>query len=510
MRGWKWCAGAVVALAVAVFVSACGGEDSSSENDDTNADIAVEDTTEADSGGSADETDSQEADAVEEADEPDEPDEPISSALTADDLEMVVLSGWNMIWDEEFSSLIGLYTADCQAQLTVADFESTMGVGVANLVALGIDTDDIGVDVVVSDFVEATSATTTSTLTFPGEPPSEESPSSWVIEDDSWRRADCEDIAGAGAEPEELGVGSFDQPAAFGSAYDMDDWRASILGVFDPAAEGFLASFSEAPPAGQVDVMLTYAAMYFGEEIGSVDPFLVTGVGSSEYPSFESGCALDGQLLAEEGVYTLASALPGQQLVFAVCLTVPEDEVDSMLYRLEHAFSAGAPVVHFSESGELVADPGPRTPPSVDLTAGALGFGEATPLGMDWTFQVVDLVDGEAEGLMSEFGSTAPAGSTHAVVIYEATYSGPEATVSDPFVVEGLGTAVYASLTSPCTVDLAASATAYGTAQKFEFESGETYTAATCLTLPADELDGLVIKVDNVFDFEADPITFVR
>lgn len=498
MRGWKWIAGAIVALAV--LVSACGGSDETSSDtlDSSTASVAT-DAIESDESQSADEESTDEAE-----------DDPVAPAVTADDLEQVVLRGWDMIWDEDFDSLLSLYTQDCQAQLTVADFEATLGVGVSNLAEVGIDTADVGVAVAVTDVVEGVSATSTSTLTFPDEDPSDEDPSSWVVESGEWRRADCDQIAGAGATPEELGVGSMEQPAAFGSAYDMDDWRATIVRISDPQAEGVLAGFSEAPPAGQVDVMVTYVALYYGDELGTLDPFLLTGVGSTEYASFDSSCALDGPLLAEQGVSTLASALPGQQLTLAVCLTIPEDEISSMLFRLEHAFSAAAPTVFFSANGETAPDPGARTAPIPDLAAGATSFGETVPLGLDWTFQMVEVVDGVAGGLMSEFGPEAPEESTHAVVIYEATYAGTEATVSDPFTVEGLGSAVYASLTSPCLVDPTAAAAAHGTTEQFEFAAGETYLMATCLTVPTAELADLVIKIDNVFDFEADPVRFAR
>ena len=52
--------------------------------------------------------------------------------------------------------------------------------------------------------------------------------------------------------------------------------------------------------------------------------------------------------------------------------------------------------------------------------------------------------------------------------------------------------------------------TEYGVAQQFEFTPGETYRGASCLTLPLDELDTLVIKADNVFDFDAQPVRFAR
>ncbi len=490
IRSDKWFAGAMVT--VAVLMSACGGGDDGSSDTAETSTATVAEQAQADTTTATTE------------------DEPTAASLTADDLEIVVLGGWDLIWDEDFGSLLELYTADCQARLAVADFEATFGEGVANLVELDIDFAEIGVEVAIDDFVENTSATSTSTLTFPGEEPSEENPSVWVIEDNEWKRADCDEIAGAGDAGETGGIGSLEQPAAFGSAFDLDDWRASIVDVRDPAEEGLLASFTEPPPAGHTDVMVTYVAVYFGEEIGAVDPFLLRGLGTTEYASFDSDCVLDGDALAVEGIRTFASALPGQQLVIASCLTVPEDELDAMVFQLEHAFSNIAPVASFSATGVAVPDPGPRTVPEVDIAAGAISFGETIPLGVDWTFQLVDVVDGLAAGLTSEFNDDPPEGSTYVVVVHEAQYSGTEATVSDPFTVEGLGTEVYGAITSSCSIDFDAAASAFGTSSEFEFESGETYRAATCLTVPLSEVENLVIKADNVFDFDAESVRFVR
>jgi hypothetical protein len=147
-------------------------------------------------------------------------------------------------------------------------------------------------------------------------------------------------------------------------------------------------------------------------------------------------------------------------------------------------------------------------PPVVDLAAGATAFGETIPLGEDWTFSLVTVADGVAERLMSEFGEDPPEGSTHAVIVYEATYSGADEVASDPFIVQGLGSAVYDGLMSLCSVDGAAAADAYGTTVEFEFPPGETYRQAVCITVPQSEVAGLVVKADNVFDFEADPVRF--
>lgn len=499
IRGYRVVAGAVVALAV--LLGACGGGDDESSDAVTSSTAAAAEEPSVEDAGS---------DEQDQAQEIEEPDEPATTNLTADDLSEVVLGGWDLIWDEDFDSLLDLYTAECQSRLAVEDFEATLGQGVANLIELGVDLDEIVVTVAVEDFVEETSATSTSTLTFPGEDPTEEDPSVWVIEDGSWKRADCDAIAGAGAAGETLGIGSLEQPASFGSAFDLDDWRATILDVRDPLAEGLLAGFSEPPPAGQVDVMVTYVAAYFGEEIGTLDPFIIRGVGSTEYASFDSGCALAGDVLAAEGVSTFASALPGQQLTIATCLTVPEEEAASMVYQIEHAFSNIAPVASFSADGETVPDPGARTAPAVDLAAGAISFGETVPLGVDWTFQVVDVVDGLAQGLTSEFNNAPPEGFTYVVVIHEAQYSGAETSVADPFAVEGLGSAVYASITSMCSIDFDAAGAAFETSSEFEFEAGQTYRMATCLTVPISEVADLVIKADNFSDFESEPLRFTR
>lgn len=495
VRGVR-CAG--IAVALAVLVGGCGGGDDESTDTATASTASVtSDQSDASTGGD---------------DEPDQDDAPLAAALTEEDLEGVVLDGWDLIWARDFAPLIDLYTDDCQAQLDVSNFEDTFGVALSSFEELGIDMTDIDVSVEISDFVENTSASATSTLTFPGEEPSEEAPASWVVENDEWRNADCDEVlaASGGATIDSGEIGSLETPAAFGSAFDMDEWRATVVDVRDPAAEGLVASFSEPPPAGQVDIMVTYAISYFGDVLGEADPFLVTAFGSAEYASFDGNCALAGDVLAAEGISTLVSVLPGQQVLVADCFTVPVDEADSLVFELEHAFSLSAPIVHFSASGDVVEDPGPRTAPSIDLGAGALPFGETVPLGLDWTFSMIDVVDGVDAGLMSQFGEAPPSGSTHAVAVYEATYTGPEATVTDPFTIEGLGSAVFDSLFSLCSVDGDAVAAAYETTDAFEFASGETYRAATCLTVPLDEVDGLVMKVDNVFDFEAEPVRFSR
>jgi hypothetical protein len=493
VRGIRVVAGLLMAV---IFLGACsGGSDSSSTTTEDEVAVVVDDI---DSGEPTEDDEPAEDDIVEP-----------EVAPTEADLEAIVREGWDLIWDENFASLIELYNQECQAHLSTEDFDATLGLGVTGRRDLNVNFDDIVVDVAVSDFIAGESATSTSTLTFPGEEPGEEDPAFWAIEDGAWAKTDCDEIAGAGsAGLSDDGVGTFEMPAAYGSVYDMDDWRATVVDLVDPAAEGFLADFTEEPPAGFVDVMVIYIGQYFGEEIGSLDPFLVRGIGSDEYESVDSDCALDGPALSAQGLSTFASAVPGQQLTFAECLTVPEDEAAALVVQIEHAFSISAPVVNFSAVGTVAPDPGQREEPVVDLAAGATAFGETIPLGEDWTFSLVTVADGVAERLMSEFGEDPPEGSTHAVIVYEATYSGADEVASDPFIVQGLGSAVYDGLMSLCSVDGAAAAGAYGTTVEFEFPPGETYRQAVCITVPQSEVAGLVVKADNVFDFEADPVRF--
>ncbi len=427
-------------------------------------------------------------------------------------LQAVVADAWSAIWVRDWDALIDVYAVPCRDDLTPEDFDATLGLGVEALEGGGIDPTGTRVKVQVNELVVGESAQVVSFLTFPGfEDEEEDDTGDWIVEDGTWRRTDCADVLGAGTPPEaEEGqvLGSPDQPVALGGMFDFEGWRAGVLDVED--AGPFLADFSEAAPEGETFLMIVTEMQYLGTEFAEPDPFLVRAKGSADYESFGNGCALDPAALAAQGIVVITSAMPGQTLVAASCVSVPSDEISSMQIVLENAFAIADREIHYSVDG-VEAEPLPAISlPEVDPAAGATAFGEVVSFGEEFTGTVVSLHDGVAEGLVSDFGGSPPDGSTYAVVVWEGTYVGSEPGAADPFVAVGLGSGAYEFLSSPCTLDLTALAAAHSVDDPVELAPQTTFRGATCWTVPLDEFDSVVVQLDNVFDFEVEPVRFVR
>ena len=427
-------------------------------------------------------------------------------------LQTVVADAWTAIWVRDWASLIDVYATPCRDELTAADFDATLGRGIEALEGGGIDPTETVVKVEVNDLVEDQSASVVSFLNFPGfEEAEEDDTGDWVVEAGEWRRLDCDEVLGAGGASEAIesgGVGTAEQPSALGGVFEFEGWRAAVLDVED--AGPYLASFSEAAPDGETFLMIVTELLYLGTEFAEPDPFLVRAVGSADYESFGNGCALDPVALGAQGIVTITSAMPGQSLLAASCVSVPDDEIASMQIVLENAFAIADPEIHYSVDGTDPDPLGPPAIPDVDPAADALAFGTVTDFGEEFTGTVVSLHDGVADGLVSEFSDPPPEGSTYAVVIWEGTYVGADETASDPFVAVGLGSGAYDFLSSPCSVDLDAVATAHGVDGPVDLVSDQTFRGATCWTVPLAELDTVVVQLDNVFDFEAPRVRFAR
>ena len=445
-----------------------------------------------------------------------QPPEPLGEA----ELQSTVADSWDAIWIRDWDALLGVYDTTCRTALTPDVFAATLGQGIDALEGGGIDPTETDVKVRVEDLVEGEFASVVSLLTFPGFAEVEEDDTgTWVVQDGSWRRNDCDDLlAAAGAtttdgasgdsDTSRGGVGSVDVPAAFGSVFEFEGWRGSVVDLVEAAP--LLASFSGQPPEGQTFVMVVAELQYLGATFAEPNPFLVRAIDSGEYESFDNECALDGPTLAAQGISVLASAVPGELLTTGTCLSVPTDELSSVVFVLENAFAIADPEVYFSETG-TAADRLPEAVlPSADPANGALAFGTSVPVGEEFTATVVSVLDGVAEGLVSEFVDPAPAGSTYGVVIWEGTYTGSDDVASDPFVADGIGSAVFDSLTSGCVLDQQAVASAHGVSQALELAPGETFRGATCWLIPTAELGSVVVQLDNVFDFDAAPVRFVQ
>ncbi|MGI9605402.1 MAG: hypothetical protein ACR2P0_04620 [Acidimicrobiales bacterium] len=474
-------------VAISLLAAACGSSDG-----DADTTTAVPTTrSETTTSGLVDTADTA---------EPSSPGGP--TGLTEADLVERVAAGWGFIWDGAFDRLTPLFTLECRSQITAADYDATFGQGLIFLEEAGVDVDAIEVDVRVEDFVDGESADTISTINFPGDEPDEQSPVLWIVEDGAWVRADCSELAGVAARGTggpvvSRDVGSSDNPAGIGGVFAFDGWRGGIIQVEDAVEAGWIAD-SDSPPAGSTWVAVVYEAQHLGTELGATEPFIVYADGNAEYNSFDNDCFLDPTVLADRGIQTIAKAIPGEIVLASVCLEIPEDEVEGITYVLSNAFSIDSDVRYVVGGAEI--DPlEPAEVPDLDITAGAIPFGEVHEFDDQWTATVVTVVDGVAEGLISEFAGPPPAGSTHAVVIYEATYSGSDADTLDPFLAEAFGSGVYTTINSLCFVDTVVANEAYGVSLEFEVPAGHTYRETSCVTVPVTELGDLVVSLDNVF-----------
>lgn len=528
LRPTRWIGVLASAAVLTLFAAACGSSATEVVADpastDETADVAdtsdASETTDSETTGSegsaagdtaetADEPD--DAMAADESDDAEPADESEDSGgdPTAEELREIVLDGWQSIFDGDYEDLIPWYTADCRSQLVADDFAVTIGAGIEDLQAFGIDLDDVELDVRIDDFVPGESGGAVTIATLPGESPSEDPPQVWVVEDGEWRNPDCEDIAGASSAGLADGaVGTADNPASIGSIFEFDDWRAGIIEIGDAFDSGLVADFAGTPPDGMSWLTVIYEAQYLGDVIGESEPFIINAVGSSVFDSYSGDCAFDNDALDSNGYVYSGDAVPGQTFTIANCIAVPSAEVGDLRFVLENAFSPIASEVVFSPSGMDAPQLPPADVAAFDLTEGALKFGQVHDFGVGWTATIVAVVDGVAEGLINEFADDPPEGSTYPVIIYEATYEGPELTVSSPIAVEPIGSVIYDSFNSDCWVDADATAAAYGTTDSFEYTSGETFRVASCVTAPLSELSTLAVKVLSYETFD-DPVIFV-
>lgn len=502
----------IAAAAILIGASSCGSSASEvGAEQDAPGDSADEATVAADDSEpeSPDEAGPDDTEADEPEPDDTESDEPEADEPTADELREIVLDGWDLIFDGDFESLIPWYTADCRERLVADDFAVTLGAGLEDLKAFGIDLDEVELDVRIEDFVAGESAGAVTIATLPGEEPSDDPAQGWVVEDGQWRNPDCEDIAGASSAGLADGApGTADNPAALGSVFEFDDWRAGVTDVFDAVDAGLVPEYAGTPPEGMTWVAVIYESQYLGELIGESEPFVINAVGSSVFDTYSSDCSLGGEAFDEAGYVYSGEAVPGQTFIAANCIEVPTGELNDIVYVLEHAFSGFAPEVVFSPTGIEAPPLPPAEIPEFDVSVGALRFGEVHDFGEGWTATVLTVVDGVAEGLISDFSDAPSDGSTYPVVIYEATYDGPELTVSSPIQIDVIGSVLYDTFSSDCFLDADAVTTVYDTTDSYEYTSGETFRIASCVTTPIDEIDSLAIKMLSYENFD-EPVIFV-
>ena len=196
--------------------------------------------------------------------------------------------------------------------------------------------------------------------------------------------------------------------------------------------------------------------------------------------------------------------VPGQTARLAECFAVAESDVDEVVVTIESAPEFDSAVV-FERDGESlpVLDPVTVAPDYSDLVTQPFGFLQTW---VDWRGGIIEVVDAEDGELLSDFSEPPRDGFTYMALISEVTYTGTEGADFNALQVAALGSGVFDTF-SNCilSTDLLQ---ARGLDVGFEFAPGQTATVAQCVEVPEDELDSMIYRMINTFDFDADPVYY--
>lgn len=117
-------------------------------------------------------------------------------------------------------------------------------------------------------------------------------------------------------------------------------WSGAVVDVLDVDAAGLLAGFADPAREGHRYLAVVFTATNLAGQAGDFVPLRVTGLGREVYEPI-NGCWLDDAALNARGIGTDRSlAPPDQTVTLADCIEVPDDDVDSLVIRLEDGLSA--------------------------------------------------------------------------------------------------------------------------------------------------------------------------
>lgn len=162
---------------------------------------------------------------------------------------------------------------------------------------------------------------------------------------------------------------------------------------------------------------------------------------------------------------------------------------------------ASGPARAAAPGGAQPDEPFIETDRDIATRANPAAFGETYDWG-DWRATVHELVDANEAGLVADFDDPPGDGNTFVTVLYDITYTGPELTGVEPFVVSVVGTEVYEAF--GCFLDDAALAERAIQPLEFELVAGQTRPQADCFEVPADEVDDLVVTLENFEGFDGE------
>jgi hypothetical protein len=293
-------------------------------------------------------------------------------------------------------------------------------------------------------------------------------------------------------------VGSLGRPAGFGEIWGWPDWRGGIVQVIDTTGTDLIDANADGPRPGNTDLLVIYEATYVGDGVTGFEPFVIDTTSTALLDKF--ACTARPEALAELGVsINRYELVPGQSSRFARCIEVASDAVGNITLTMSNVSQFDSAVV-FSAAGEALPDLGDPglIPGDRELTTQPLG----TELESDdWRAAIVDVLDAQAAGLVAGFASAPLPGHVYLAVITDATYLGTEPSGFISLRVTGVGDAVYEPLNN-CWLDSEALLARDIDADLTQMDPGQSGRLATCLEVPADNVGGLVVRLEDGFSFD--------
>jgi hypothetical protein len=275
-----------------------------------------------------------------------------SQPENASGLESAARSFGNALFSGEAGDAYEFLSAECKEGITEEEFEAAVAFVGIFLALFEAELGDIEVDDVETRNIGDGRGEAMVTMRGPeelGDSFNEDAEfEEWVYEDGGWRIVECDDFegfedgdGGDDDEPAFEGPGSSrNEPAPLGTTVEFSGWQVTVDEVNLDAADSIVSedSFIEEPEAGDVYVLITLTATYVGDGENESQSFFfaftagAVGESAVAYEQFSDGCTffdLPNQLDASRDLFE------GGSISGDICLSVTEDDADSLLLYLE-------------------------------------------------------------------------------------------------------------------------------------------------------------------------------
>lgn len=328
---------------------------------------------------------------------------------------------------------------------------------------------------------------------------------------------------------EETGTGlERTSPLGIGRIGQVGDYEVNVLSVTPDATDIVMAEnqFNEPPAAGNQFSLARVAVTYVGSATGTpgVDlNFQSVGERSTSYTTFNNTCGV-----YSDDSYSIAELFEGGSAEFNVCWQIDSVDQDSLVMYVEPLFSFDAEPVWFSLGNpiENVIDPDatPEPEPTAQPTAttasaptdatAVTDSSRQNPIAMgtpgkigDYEISVLSVIPNANDVVLSEnqFNEPPTEGNQFFMSRIAVTYVGSATGMPSSelnFQAVGDKSASYTTFNNTCGVY---PDDQYSIAELFEGGSAEFNV---CWQIDSADQDSLVMYVEPLFSFDAEPIWF--